>query len=48
MEQPVEKLKRGRDKLKKLEQKAVEKKQATKFQSRLMSPGGINCSKETS
>ena len=44
----LKKLERGREELKKLEHKAVEKKQATGFQSKLMSPRGINCSKETS
>ena len=39
-------LERGKEKLTKLGRKAVEKKQATGFQSRLMSLGGINCSKE--
>ena len=41
MEQPVEETRKMREELKKLKQKAVEKKQATGFKSRLMSPGGI-------
>ena len=40
----LKKLERGRDELKNPEQKAVEKKQATGFQSGLTSPGGISCS----